>query len=509
MANFTTSSMKIQNKFHEQPSDILMKKIFEKNHNTNPDGEKFGICDIITSHIIEQEVVKKPKKIHIIADSSGSMDDPQSNDGGKTKMEQVKFILRNILHTFSEQNIQISLTLDTFSDEITNIFKNQIITEENIEKLINLINKIRPDAGTNIELALQTATSLCDEDIENDFEKDFILLTDGDATSGNCSQSCLIDLVSDKMTNSFCGIGSQHNSALLTGMAKKYSGEYSYMNVREKSPFIIGEILSSIIKRISTKTTLTIENGLVYNYITNTWVKSLNIGSLSIGKTLTYQIKSSTPEMVQVHINGFDMNNQNISIISSNLMTFQDLTEYMFRQLVQEAIFSSLQIKPSDSLEKIDSMKNKILSLYDSIKEFQNRQGLEQGKGLLGVLLDDLFVISNTVGRFEGNMYSNSRQTSQGRQTTCRANFTSFKGNIPHQYTQDCEDDETSDFHTVVMMRGISSARKGDDSYDIEKNEELFENPKIKFRLSRSISVYNTGSDIESDKGSHREISGI
>ena len=125
------------------------------------------------------------------------------------------------------------------------------------------------------------------------------------------------------------------------------------------------------------------------------------------------------------------------------------------------------------------------------------------------MLLDDLFVISNTVGRFEGNMYSNSRQTSQGRQTTCRANFTSFKGNIPHQYTQDCEDDETSDFHTVVMMRGISSARKGDDSYDIEKNEELFENPKIKFRLSRSISVYNTGSDIESDKGSHREISGI
>lgn len=482
MTSFTSSSIQMQTKFHKQPEGVEMLELFETLDNLTC---KFGICEIITSQIETTEIqTGKPKHIHITIDNSGSMDDIGSD--GKTKMEQVIFVLKNMLYTFNENKIQISLTIDTFSDKIIHIFKNEIVTDENIHHLLELVKKIRPDTGTNIELALNNAKILCDEDIGDTIEKVHLLLTDGDPTSGDCNLPVLVGLVSNKMSNVFIGFGLGHNAVLLSDMAKKYSDDYRFIDAVEKSGLVIGEVLSDIIHRIAKNVVITIENGLIYNYATNTWDETLYIGSLSIGKTRIFQIKSATPETVIIRINGFNMNQTNIST-ESTLIPSQDLTEYLFRQKVQSLIFSSLKIKLHDKLEKILKIKDEITSLYNTIKIFQTGTGEESGKGLLGILMDDLYVILNTVGKHNSYMYSNSRQLSQGRQTTygvktfdtpnpMKRQFNAFEfendydeeeegddGNKQpplclnhHQFTQDYDDEDETNSHTVKMMRCIS-----------------------------------------------------
>ena len=95
------------------------------------------------------------RKIHIVfsVDCSGSMSD--TCEDGKIKMDHIIHTLINMIVYFAEHpELNISISVFAFDGSIYNIIVNEEVKEENLEKLIQSVKKIRPKGVTSIELAL-------------------------------------------------------------------------------------------------------------------------------------------------------------------------------------------------------------------------------------------------------------------------------------------------------------------------------------------------------------------
>lgn len=396
---------------------------------------KFGVLNIK----IRNEIPITTKHIHMFftIDSSGSMSEFCSD--GRTKMEHIHHTLENMLRIFNEnKECNISVHIQSFDTNVNTIISDvKNISQTNLEELILLSQKIMPEGSTNIELALQKAS----EEITNyhtanpEHEVVHIFLTDGDITEGTHSYDELIELVPKSCTNIFIGYGIDHDSKLLSCISSKKGNEYRFIDALDKSGFVYGEIIHGILYKAIEDVTLTAKNGELYDFQTNKWYNSIQIGNLLSEQKKTFHVRSKNPENCHISIFGKTIiqtrkfqtinfyENQSHVTRSDNI----DLGVYIFRQKTQEFLYQS-----RNSHDEFEQLKQQNNNLKQELNDFHRimlnymKDNILENCPIMKMLCDDIYIAYKTIGTSLGSMYTCARQTSNGRQQSymCSATHT-------------------------------------------------------------------------------------
>ena len=429
-----------------------------------PDEErkmKFGIIKINT------DVLPKVNKVLFFlfsVDCSGSMSD-LCNDM-RTKNDHIIHTLTNMLLFFSEkENISIYVQIDAFDDAIVSIIPFVLVSKANVGKLINQLKKIYPRNSTNIELALNNASTQIENAASVETlscaEKYHIFMTDGDITQGNSCEKHLKTLLNPKATNIFIGFGINHNIKVLSelGGGNDHSSSvnnYYFIDELENSGLVYGEIIHNILYASLKQVTLFVVNGLIYNWKTNTWTNTLNIGNVIFSSEKVYHIVSfvqddssadsganachnaganadASDDDMKIAIDitiDIDMANNSETYTSTIISASGNIdnepfcytqytcdpdpslseliTKYKYRQRTQQLLFLARHF---DDYKNKDVMKQKMDDFFNELKTCN-----VDDKPFMKLLMDDIYITRKMFETPYNSLYSNARQTSQGTQ---------------------------------------------------------------------------------------------
>jgi|688.fasta_scaffold77332_5 hypothetical protein len=390
---------------HDNNQKKYCPKIFSNND------VNFGTLHI---QLKESLINKTPIFIFFTNDISGSMGDYCSDE--RTKMAHSIHAIRNILTLFASysEEIDIWIQVDGFDDNIEKIIPLQKITHSNLDHLLFSLKKMRPRNGTNIELALKNAL----KEIQSFKEKNpdylitHILTTDGNSTSGSKNIEKLSSLLNQEIGNIFIGFGMDHSVLTLNELANSYSkGEYFFIDNIENGGLVYGEIIHSLLYPCFKDITISVENGLIYDYKKNEWKDELYIYSLFSESNKTYHLSCYNPSSIFVYISGKKMSGEIVNLGIKNYV-IKDLTSYFFRQKVQELLFRS----NNDSFMNVEMEK-----VLNNLKEYMNENNLNDDV-LLKSLHDDLWIVMNTEGTKISKMFLTARSNSNGKQLSYNIN---------------------------------------------------------------------------------------
>ena len=400
---------------------------------------KFGIIKINT------DVLPKLNKVLFFlfsVDCSGSMSD-LCNDR-RTKNDHIIHTLTNMLLFFSEkENISIYVQIEAFDDAIVSIITHVLVSPANVDKLINQLKKIYPRNSTNIELALNNASIHIENAASIESlscaEKYHIFMTDGDITEGSSCEKHLKTLLNPKATNIFIGFGINHNIKVLSelGGGNDHSSSvnnYYFIDDLEHSGLVYGEIIHNILYASLKQVTLFVVNGLIYNWKTNTWTNTLNIGNVIFSSEKVYHIVSFVDDAATDDADDMkfaidiDMANNSDTYISTIISasgnienepfcytqytcepTLTELiTKYKYRQRTQQLLFLARHF---DDYKNKDAMKQIMDNFFNELKTSN-----VDDKPFIKLLMDDIYITRKMFETPYNSLYSNARQTSQGTQ---------------------------------------------------------------------------------------------
>lgn len=134
--------------FEDKPTTLNLTNISY----TNPN---FGILNFTTLPCLPSNI---EHDFVFVVDRSGSMSDTCSD--GRSKMQHIIHTLKNMIIYFNENatkenNTKINVTIFAFDDNFIEVIRRTQITEDNLNSILTKIDKIRPNNGTNIELAFK------------------------------------------------------------------------------------------------------------------------------------------------------------------------------------------------------------------------------------------------------------------------------------------------------------------------------------------------------------------
>lgn len=404
------------------------------------EGAHFGILNLnaisIPSTPVEQEVV-------FVVDQSGSMSDICSD--GRSKMQHILHTLENMIRYFHDKElININISVYSFDNNFQQVVERTKITVENLQEICAKIKTIRPLGSTNIENALMHVGIKINEIMEAypTHIMNHIFMTDGEATEGSRNKNIMKEFVNPDIHNAFIGFGTYHDSTLLNYLASDKKSEYYFIDALEKAGLVYGEILHTILYKLLTNVEICIENGLVYDFKTNTWVKNLEIADIVGEANKVYHIITNLPDECQGFIKG-NHNGEFYTLAIGRLYeTDANYTKYIFRQRTLQLLFEANEIERRknensaphfsiwallqsssiiDDSEQVciqkDSklLKIKMHAFFEELKKYMNENNLNDDKFLKN-LCDDIFISYQTLGTKYGGMYTAARQTSQGTQ---------------------------------------------------------------------------------------------
>jgi len=401
------------------------------------DDAKFGILNFTA--VTTEETVEELDFL-LIVDCSGSMSDACAD--GRSKMQHIIHTLKNMILFFHEHpSAKINITINAFDTIIYPIVSRTKITDENLNKIIAKVEKIKPRGSTNIEFALRDAFKEITR-LKNEFPSNIInhiFMTDGEATDGSKDIQLLQSIINPDITNAFIGFGLEHDASLLNGISSVGKSAYYFIDKLESAGLVYGEILHGIIYKLLTDSEIIIENGLIYDFKTNTWVDKLKIGDIVSEANKTYNIVSSNPDKCKVNIKGTmgDL----VILFPSTHVESADLSIQIYRQrtlqLLYEVndfctrrrqhdnrqdshIFLHFIHNRTDAVSQALDEEKKVLKLkmanfIEEVKKYMMDNNLENDK-VLKNLCDDIYICFRTFGTKFGTMYCTARQTSQGTQ---------------------------------------------------------------------------------------------
>jgi hypothetical protein len=370
------------------------------------DNETFGVLSI---DVYENKEIKNESYIRVNIDYSGSMNELCSDTF--SKMDQLLFTIKNLFLSISNNKFPVKLSLVAFNDEVNTLFKNEKMCETNISDLCDSIKTIKPFGNTNIENILRDTQS--EIEIAKQQEEDIvqILLTDGDITKGEYNVNELKKLIVNDVYNIFIGYGKYHNSYLLSELSEINFGEYKFIDDLKSSGFVYGEILSNIVYKRAKRVVVHITNGQIYNYKTNSWTDTLEIGQLSVGPEKIFQIKTKNVDLMKMNIKYYDLiHKKNMEIKNVENKSVDDLTQYAFRQNVQQLI------SEAKTIPQIDNITLKLKEFFDYFQTYIENNNLINNK-FLKILSDDLYIIIKTINTEKFHKYVCARENSQGTQS--------------------------------------------------------------------------------------------
>lgn len=455
------------------------------------------------------------KYYHIVysIDRSGSMSDRCSD--GRTKQQHILHTLKNMCWYFHDHpTIYVRVSIFIFDCEVEQILDKEIITCENIQEIIKKIDLIRPKGSTDIGSALQTVNDFI-KDIrtcEVNSEINHIFMTDGDATYGELNPIFLKTYVDTSYTNVFVGFGIEHNDAILSELSSQPNTSYYFIDKLENSGLVYGEILHSLLYKLLVKTEIIIDNGLLYDFNTDTWVNKLYIGDVVGESNKVYHIISENPNECNIQIYAKKFTNRGFVFITVNNQTFEDnLTCYMFRQKTLQLLhevkeFSKKEIKNLDNLNKYinvfdfidgsacvgddandandandgpdnnvylkqeiknkikNEIKNKMKELMGEMKKYMKVNDLEDDKFMKN-LCDDIYISYRTFGTIYSGMYTNARLTSQATQRCYTVSDTPI-AEIPDTFdTHQLSNFDDTPYSTSVVLELMRSVSDGNDNF--------------------------------------------
>ena len=426
--------------------------------NTN---EIFGKLSITVTKTNE---TKKPLFIKSTIDVSGSMD--EDSDANGTRLDYVKRTLIKMLQFLVKTvKSEVWIQIDTFSTIFNTIVKKVLLTSLNIDVIICDINAVTSDSMTNIELALLESNKIIEMAMKENPEYKIIhlFLTDGDPTAGEKSTNKLVNMVNSGYSNIFIGYGMQHNSKLLKLLSNKgINNKYMLIDNFENTGLVYGEIVHSLLYSVLENATITMSEGsLIYDGKTNNWKQSLQIPSLISEKENIYHVKTmdttnascSLSGNVEEHNNTFDC-----VIEQDNELTDNDLSKYIFRQMTMELLYKASIMRLEDNLT---SLRRDMKNLFKKMKTYMNTNEL-QDDIFMKILCEDIHISYSTLGSPEGNMLSQSRNTSQIDQSCHRSGSIYARGRgFRRQYDNDSDSDNDSDATEL-------------NNYDIDKYNDDF-----------------------------------
>jgi hypothetical protein len=407
---------------------------------------RFGIVNL---KINKKNPIIQKRHFVFVTDCSGSMSDV-CNDG-RMKIDHSNHTLINMITYFAEHHeLGVSITVFAFDDSFYTIIENEQVTQDNLDKLIQDVKKIRPKGVTNIEKALNNSSDYIIDFVNKNMDTyvTHIFMTDGDATQGNTIPSELKKCLTPLVSNIFIGFGIEHNSYLL----KELSGHdnknnYYFVDELEKAGFVYGEVLHSVIYRNLENTVINVTNGLIYDWKKNIWVSSINIGDLISESKKIFHILSENPQEFSCEIHSVDCSSK--ELFDKNIKKtddYVDLSDYKYRQKTLQLLFevnthNFNKIKCYDPIEfnrlsknndydafckKIQDdnkiLQEKMKDLLREMKEFASTLS-KDSCGLIKMLCDDIYICMQTFNQKYSAMYSCARQVSQGSQRSYSATY--------------------------------------------------------------------------------------
>ncbi len=501
----------------------------------------FGILEI---QINDTPMVTQPNEILISSDMSGSMDDLCKD--GRTKMQHSAHTAKNIISVLGKNADKSTnyFKLSGFDDMVEEIVPRQKVTEEGVAKMRDTISKkMYSRGGTNIEAALTSAQLEIAErqQTEPTHRQIHIMMTDGEATVGRSDIPTLQQLVSSTYTNIFVGYGESHNATLLQTLAKTSNGEYYFIGKIEEAGLVFGEIVHGILYRALYNITLTMNDGEIYDYSTNTWVTVLTVSSINSDAKKTYHVRTHNPDNINAVITAtsalhMDMESQapvqieeEVDVLPvlaemdmetrTRIMMYPDLSKYMLRQRTQELLFKAhneslqtssdqdkyqmRQLMPPPRLNAGIHRRGQEDDILDETQQLSPRQSVKKElqqfltfltkyimeNGLLEddfhkTLSEDIRVVLQTYDTPTAAMYSASRQHTQGRELS---------------YTCSAPEDDTNSYAPLRRQNAVNGLADEEEEYQ----DSMGQSPRLVPQMSRintTVRQANIMREVSSDR---------
>ena len=468
--------------------------IDEQNQISLPHDNTFGILNLTA---ISAPLSNEEHEFIFMIDCSGSMEEPCSD--GRSKMHHIIHTLKNMILYFKENNsIKVNITINSFDDKIHLVLERSPVNDDNYASIIEKIEKNYPQYSTNIGLALNSVKNTI-EKIKEDFPTHNIVnifMTDGEATAGNTNYKYLSELVDRSITNAFIGFGIDHDAALLNAVSNGENSSYHFIDKLENSGLVYGEILHGIVYKLLKNVTISLDNGLIYNYKNNTWVETISVGEIVSESKKTFHIASTKPDDCVITLKAEkiskddeDDSSKDYSLIVLKNEENTDLTKYIYRQRTLQHLFivnnflekkNSLKIQAYDQtyiinpyletqpdlslgIDNEKMIKFNLRLFIEEMKKYMEYNDLKNDK-LMKNLCDDIYICYRTFGTKFGAMYTTARQTSQGTQRCY---------NVSH--TPDIIDDDVRPMNPTGLSRQTSQSYQAVKNmyFDTEEYDEI------------------------------------
>jgi len=428
-------------------SDLFVEKSLQfQSENINTEQIPLPITDakfgILKLNAVSVPVSQCEQEFIFMVDCSGSMSDMCYD--GRNKMQHIVHTLKNMILYFKENsNIKVNITIHAFDDIIYKILDRTEINSDNIESIIDKVNLISPRNSTNIECSLKSIKTTVQNIISQYPTHNIcnIFMTDGQATSGNQNVDYLVELVDRNITNAFIGFGIDHDSVLLNSMGNGKNSGYYFIDKLENAGIVYGEILHEILYKILSNVSISVTNGLIYDYKNNLWTNSININHIVSESKKIYHIASSSPEQCHVLFKGQKIEHE--STMNCELSIFksedcEDLTKYIFRQRTLQTLYKVNEFSQGknhkqncnvwlfnsrnetredeqDEPDEREELKSCLRNFIEEMKIYMKDNNIENDNFMKN-LCDDIYICYKMIGTRFGAMYAAARQTSQGNQ---------------------------------------------------------------------------------------------
>ncbi len=253
---------------------------------------------------------RQPVHMILLVDTSGSME-------MENKLKSVQKSIELLLPLLSSED---RVSLITFSDHAKSILKCVTPSPEQRTAIHYKINSFSPDGSTNMSAGLLESRELV-EKTSSGRKQGILLLTDGHANIGVHSEEGLNDIVkrvlndNPGLTLTTVAYGTDHNTELLTSMAKAGGGAYNVVHNLEDVATVFGDILGGLVSVSAQNVTVTLPAGAEpltsYRVEASTEGTTVYVGDIYAEAEITVLFRSA-PSLGALRIKGTDMGTLNI-----------------------------------------------------------------------------------------------------------------------------------------------------------------------------------------------------
>ena len=433
----------IANSYIELHQSISTQK--EENQEQNQtlwDHQAFQFATL-TLEIADTPPIQTQQLIHFNIDMSGSMSDPCHDK--RTKMQHIIHTTKNIISLFSK-NTNTNKNTDTniyveiygFDDGVETIVPKTKCNATTFQQIIDELEyKLHPRGSTNVEKALAHAHHCLEQDQDptqpqetQPIKRTHVFMTDGEITLGETNPFILANMVDTSYPNIFIGFGIDHDATLLQTLSN-HSNSNAYYNIDniETAGLAYGEIVHSILYQALENITITINNGEIYDYRTNSWSNQLHIPSLvgEAKKKYHLRIPLSTQEQhLCAEIRALSSQTQQRITDHVTVLPYlenappNDLTKYLYRQRTLELLYEVQQNNTPITQTRIkkQAQYEKLQAFLQNMKQYMEESGTTECN-MMKTLCDDIGITMSALKTRKQNViaaYSLGRARSNGTQ---------------------------------------------------------------------------------------------